>query len=62
MEKKTSKCSTKGVTLKSHLPFFFYRNVFLKSTECFLNFFLINTGEEKKSNPKSDKYYIIKKK
>ena len=41
---------------------FFYRNVFLKSTECFLNFFLINTGEEKKSNPKSDKYYIIKKK
>ena len=35
----------------------FYINVFLKSSECFLDLFLINTGQElKNTNPKCDKY------
>ena len=38
----------------------FHINVFLNSFECFMDLSLINIGEEKKSNPKSDKYYIIK--
>ena len=38
----------------------FYTNVFLKSSECFMDLFLINIEEGKKTNSKSDKYYIIK--
>ena len=30
----------------------FHINVFLKSSECFMDLFLINIGEEKRSNPK----------
>ena len=50
MEKKTSKWSTKGVAFKSYWAFSY--KCILKSSECFMDLFLINTGEEKKSNPK----------
>ena len=50
MEKKTVNDLQKELHLNT--TELFYTNVFLKSSECFLNFFLINIGEEKHLIPK----------
>ena len=50
MEKKLVNDLQKELHLKA--TELFHINVFLKSSECFMDLFLINTGEEKKSNPK----------
>ena len=50
MEKKLVNDLQKELHLKA--TELFHINVFLKSSECFMDLFLINTGEEKKTNPK----------
>ena len=50
MDKKLENDLQKKLHLKA--TELFHINVFLKSSECFMDLFLINTEEEEKSNPK----------